>query len=258
MSPFVHRLVLAGLLLASGCSGRAVLEPVPVWQPPRVPPGQAVAPVRLRSVALGPPAPSAAIGSIAATGCAGPFGPVPAAAAAEAVAFSTIAPVFASVMHATGLPIAGDGPGDLRVDAQIRRVAVDLCRPGPFGPAAPHRVSGEAALRICWTVVSPAHGGAVYAVETRGSGREDQALPYGLDALLRQAFAAAATNLAADRGFREILRAAGAPSRLFAGRPPPLPVGPGPGCPAIIPSSWPAPPPSGVDPDPAPPKIAAQ
>lgn len=213
------------------------METVPVWQPPRVPPGQAMAPLGLEAVALAPMASSAPIGSIAATGCAGPFDPVPATAADEAVVLSTFAPTFAAVMDENGLPLAGGDAGGLRVEAQVSRIAVDLCRPGPFAPAMAHRVSGEAALRVCWRVVSPAHGRMVYAIETRGSAREDRALPYGLDALLRQAFANAATNLLADPGFREILHAAGAPPRLFGGRPPPLPMGNGPGCPGAVPPS---------------------
>ncbi|NBC31720.1 MAG: hypothetical protein GVY13_03485, partial [Alphaproteobacteria bacterium] len=233
------RLVFLVLSLAlAGCGGRSAVDPVPVWDPPRVAPGQAMAPVRLDAVAFGPVRPDAPIGTIAGVGCAGPFDPVPAAAAADAVVLATFAPVFAETMRATGLPVAGARPEALRpealrpealrpealrpealqVAARIRRVTVDLCRPGLFGSAGAAAVSGAASLLVCWTVVSPAHGGAVYAVETRGSAREAQPLPYGLDALLRGAFGAAATNLAADPGFRAVVRAAGAPRRLFGGR----------------------------------------
>ena len=235
-------------LMLAACARPMAVAEVPVWEPQRVPPGEAAAALFLDAIHVAPAPAERPIGTATAAGCSS--GPSHGLAADEdggpVIAVATFRPGFDSVMRRVGIPLVADPEtgvmeaGSLRVRAEILVMALELCRASLLGSSARHRVSGAAVLTVCWTIDSPSHGApshgspsqgrSVYAVETRGFGREDRPLAYGADAIARRAFAAAATNLAADPGFRALVQAAGAPPRLFNGAPVPLPADGGPGC----------------------------
>ncbi len=94
-------------------------------------------------------------------------------------------------------------------------MAIELCRERDFFFGHDVGVSGEAAIGVEWQVFDPLERRILHRTFSRGWAMRDSPAPGGDDLLLQDAFAAAVVNLAADQGFRELLIAAGRPSRLF-------------------------------------------
>jgi S1-C subfamily serine protease len=127
-----------------------------------------------------------------------------------------LADVFYRELTAAHFKVVGD-PGqlfnvnteraDFLIGAQVTDMEFNICdRVDPFAwhPLGTRR--GEATMDVTWQVFSNLTQRIVYTTKTRGYAKLDDAVADGHKVLIRDAFAAAAANLAGDKGLIDILR----------------------------------------------------
>lgn len=219
--------VVAALLLA-GCTGSGLVEPAEIRPPIRVSIAERAAPIRFARLVLGVPRGSTIGVHLPGWFCYGPYDPVVLGASRDLIQDPEVIAVFEQEMSAAGYDVVGanrmfaldDEMARTRfqIGARITRLGMDLCQ---------HRnllyllsdagVSGEASMTVEWEVYAPLERRVVYATATSGHAELDEPSQTGAMVLAQRAFAAAVANLAADRGFHDLIFAAGAPSRIFGG-----------------------------------------
>ncbi|MEX1108257.1 MAG: S1C family serine protease [Dongiaceae bacterium] len=139
----------------------------------------------------------------------------------EIIQDQELSDIFHDEMTAAGYEVVGN-PDELFADTSVNQtdpefliggridsVQMNLCR-GWNGWVGGYTgdFSGDAKIGVTWQVFSLLEGNVVYETRTEGYVEQDDGVPEGDYLLLANAFAAAAANLAADRGFHTLLSSA--------------------------------------------------
>lgn len=240
--------ILSALLLAGCASG--LVQPAEIRPPIRIGIAEQTAPIRFSRLMLGVQRGSAIGTYVAGFSCFGPYEPLVLTRSRDAVNDPEYIAVFEQEMSAAGYAVVSanrmfrDEEDDeartrYHIGARITRLGVDLCRRrNIFYLLTDAGATGEASMTVEWEVFDPLSRRVVYAAASNGHAEIDEPSVAALDILTQQAFAAAVNNLAADRGFHEVLATAAVPGRIFGGSggtgsgtaPVPAPVsGPAPG-----------------------------
>lgn len=96
---------------------------------------------------------------------------------------------------------------DYLIGAQVTDLEINICdRVEPWYWRHLGRQRGEATVDVTWQVFSNQDQRVVYTTKTRGYAKMDEAAALGERVIFQNAFAAAAANLAGDKGLFDLLR----------------------------------------------------
>lgn len=209
-------LLAAALTALTGCAGLPPLAaPVSVIAPA---PARPMLAVRLDDVAADL-APGVAVGEHRWNlRCAGPFTPVTWRWRADDLKPALFDAGFRQALETAGFEALADPErAEFAVTARIIEARVDLCRRA-------EGQTGDGRVRVAWTVAARPGGHPLYRLTTEGRAATDEPSPGGDEAVLRQAFRAAAGELGRDAGFLAAVRAGtvAAAGAVADGGPPPL------------------------------------